>query len=81
MQDGFVLNLEEQIGNNAEHFDDIIPSLWESTKCLGERYAIPQDAEARMFFYNKKLMREAGIDEATIEGLPDAVLAGRRTEP
>ena len=29
-----------------------------------------------MFFYSKKLMREAGIDDATIEGLPAAVLAG-----
>ncbi|MFQ5972478.1 MAG: ABC transporter substrate-binding protein [Alphaproteobacteria bacterium] len=78
-QEGFVLNLEELIAANGEHFDDIFPSLWESTKCLGERYGIPQDAEARMFFYNKKLMREAGLDEAFIEGLPDQVLAGEIT--
>ncbi len=75
-QEGFLLNLEEHIANHPEHFDDIFPSLWDSTKCQGERYAIPQDAEARMFFYNKNLMREAGIDDATIEGLPAAVLAG-----
>jgi inositol-phosphate transport system substrate-binding protein len=78
-QDGFVLNLEEYIAKYPEHFETIFPSLWESTKCLGERYAIPQDAEARMFFYNKKLLREAGFDEAFIESMPDRVLAGEMT--
>ena len=32
-----------------------------------------------MFFYNKKLMRQAGYDDAFIEGLPDAVLKGEVT--
>ena len=78
-QDGFALNLEEQIEANAELFEGIFPSLWESTKCQGERYAIPQDAEARMFFYNKGLLREAGYDDAFVDGLPDQVLAGKVT--
>jgi inositol-phosphate transport system substrate-binding protein len=78
-QDGFVLNLEEYLTANPEPFEGIFPSLWESTKCQGERYAIPQDAEARMFFYNKRLLREAGYDDAFIESLPDRVLAGEVT--
>jgi inositol-phosphate transport system substrate-binding protein len=78
-QDGFVLNLEEHLAANKELFEGIFPSLWESTKCQGDRYAIPQDAEARMFFYNKKLLREAGYDDAQIESLPDRVLAGEVT--
>jgi inositol-phosphate transport system substrate-binding protein len=78
-QDGFVLDLEEQIAANPEPFEGIFPSLWESTKCQGDRYAIPQDAEARMFFYNKGLLREAGYDDAFIESLPDRVLAGEVT--
>ncbi len=77
--DGFALNLEAYIPKYPEHFDDIIPSLWNSTKCKGQRYAVPQDAEARMFFYNKKLMREAGLDNAFIDSLPDRVLAGEVT--
>jgi inositol-phosphate transport system substrate-binding protein len=77
--EGFALNLEPYIDKYPEHFGTIFPSLWESTKCKGQRYAVPQDAEARMFFYNKKLMREAGIDSATIDGLPDRVLAGEVT--
>ena len=77
--DGFALNLEKYISKYPEHFDDIIPSLWNSTKCKGQRFAVPQDAEARMFFYNKKLMREAGMDNATIDALPGRVLAGEVT--
>ena len=77
--DGFALNLEAYIPKYPEHFDDIIPSLWNSTKCKGQRYAVPQDAEARMFFYNKKLMREAGLDNAFIDSLPERVLAGEVT--
>jgi inositol-phosphate transport system substrate-binding protein len=79
VEDGFVLSLEEQIQKYPQHFETIFPSLWESTKCEGERYAIPQDAEARMFFYNKQLLRDAGYDDAFIEGLPDRVLAGEVT--
>ena len=78
-QDGFALNLEEHIAANSELFEGIFPSLWESTKCQGQRYAVPQDAEARMFFYNKGLLHEAGYDDAFIDGLPDQVLAGKVT--
>ena len=77
--DGFALNLEKYIAKYPEHFDDIIPSLWNSTKCGGQRFAVPQDADARMFFYNKKLMREAGFNSAFIENLPKRVLAGEVT--
>ncbi len=77
--DGFALNLETAIAKYPEHFDDIIPSLWNSTKCGGQRFAVPQDAEARMFFYNKKLMREAGYDNAFVDSLPARVLAGEVT--
>lgn len=79
VQEGYLLNLEEYIAAYPQHFEGIFPRLWESTKCKGDRYAIPQDAEARMFFYNKELLREAGYDEEFIESLPDRVLAGEVT--
>jgi inositol-phosphate transport system substrate-binding protein len=50
--------------------------LWESTKYQGKRYAIPQDSEARMFFYNKDMLRKIGKDEAFIESLPEKVNSG-----
>ena len=46
---------------------------------LTATYAIPQDAEARMFFYNKKLLREAGYDDAFIEAMPERTLKGDLT--
>ncbi len=77
--EGYALNMEKSIAKYPEYFEDIFPSLWNSTKCKGQRFAVPQDAEARMFFYNKKLMREAGFDNSFIESLPKRVLAGEVT--
>jgi inositol-phosphate transport system substrate-binding protein len=78
-EEGFVLKLDEHIAKYPDHFGTIFPSLWESAKCPDGTYGIPQDAEARMFFYNKKLLREAGFDEAFVEGLPERALSGDLT--
>jgi inositol-phosphate transport system substrate-binding protein len=78
-RDGFALRLDEYIKKYPEHFGTIFPSLWESTKCPGGIYGIPQDAEARMFFYNKKLLRKAGFDNNFIESMPERTLAGELT--
>ena len=75
----FLFDLTDYTENNPDLFGDIFPSLWESTECGGRRFAVPQDAEARMFFYNKNLMREAGYDEEFIENLDERVLAGEVT--
>ena len=77
--DGLLLKLDDYIAKYPEHFETIFPSLWESGRCPDGIYAIPQDAEARMFFYNKALLREAGMDEAAIEALPDQAMAGELT--
>ena len=60
-------------------FGDVIPVLWDSTKYKGKIYAIPQDSEIRMFFYNKDMLRKIGKDEAFIEGLPGQVDKGEFT--
>ena len=76
---GFLYDLTDFIDNNPQFFSDIFPSLWASTECGGRRFAIPQDAEARMFFFNKNLMREAGFSDEEIESLDERVLAGEIT--
>jgi inositol-phosphate transport system substrate-binding protein len=78
-EEGFVLKLDEYIAKYPDHFGTIFPSLWESAKCPDGTYGIPQDAEARMFFYNKKLLRDAGFDDAFVEGLPERALSGDLT--
>ena len=78
--DGLVMKLDEAVAEYSDAFGTIYPSLWESTKCPdGGIYAIPQDAEARMFFYNKKLLRQAGFDDAFIEAMPQRALDGDLT--
>ena len=74
---GYAMDMEEFVTANPWAFDDVIPVLWESTKYQGKIYAIPQDSEIRMFFYNKDMLRKIGKDEAFIEGLPDARREGR----
>jgi len=78
-QDGFVLKLDDYIAKYPQYFGTIFPSLWGATKCPDGIYAIPQDAEARMFFYNKKLLREAGYDDAFIESMPERAMSGDLT--
>ncbi len=76
---GYAMNLEEHIAAYPEYYSDIIPILWESTLVKGERYAIPQDSEIRMFFYNKDMLREIGKSEEFIESLPGLVESGEMT--
>jgi inositol-phosphate transport system substrate-binding protein len=75
-EEGFAYDLTDMIVANPDQFGDIFENLWGSTECKGARFAVPQDAEARMFFYNKNLLREAGFDDVFIESMPDRVLAG-----
>jgi inositol-phosphate transport system substrate-binding protein len=77
--EGFALKLDDYIAKYPQHFGTIYPSLWESAKCPGGTYGIPQDAEARMFFYDKKLLREAGYDNAFIDDMPQRTLSGDLT--
>jgi inositol-phosphate transport system substrate-binding protein len=78
-QEGFALKLDDYIAKYPQYFGTIYPSLWKSTKCPDGTYGIPQDAEARMFFYNKKLLRDAGYDDAFIETMPARTLAAELT--
>ena len=76
---GFLFDLTDFTNDHPEFFADIFPSLWASCECGGRRFAIPQDAEARMFFFNKNLMRQAGFSDEEIESLDERVLAGEVT--
>lgn len=73
---GLAMNLEEHIAKYPEYYSDIIDVLWGATKYKNDRYAIPQDSEIRMFFYNKEMLRKLGKSEEFIEGLPAAVDSG-----
>ena len=71
------MDLEDFVKDNPWAFADVIPVLWDATKYEGKIYAIPQDSEIRMFFYNKDMLRKIGKDDAFIEGLPAHGRKGR----
>ncbi|MCB1490426.1 MAG: extracellular solute-binding protein [Rhodobiaceae bacterium] len=76
---GLAGDLEEQIKAQPDLYADIIPQLWEATKFKGDRYAVPQDSEVRMFFINNDMLRKIGKDEDFISSLPAKVDAGEFT--
>jgi len=75
---GYLVDLTDMIPNYPE-FEDIIDSLWGSIEMGGSRWGVPQDAEARPFFYSKILLRELGWTEEEIESLDERVAAGEYT--
>lgn len=76
---GYAMDLEEFVAANPWAFADMIPVFWDSVKYQGKIYAVPQDSEARMFFFNKDMLRKLGKDEAFIESIADKVDAGEMT--
>ena len=78
-QFGLITNMEDFVKANPWAFADVIPVLWEATKYQGKIYAIPQDSEIRMFFYNKDMLRKIGKDDAFIESIPEKVDSGQMT--
>ena len=75
---GYLVDITNQIGDYPE-FDDVIDSLWESTGLGGKIWGVPQDAEARPFYYSKSLLSELGWSDDEIESLDERVAAGEYT--
>lgn len=79
-QDGYAMAMDDKIAAAPWVYGDILPVLWTATKATdGKVYGIPQDAEIRMFFYNKDMLRKIGKDEAFIADLPQKVETGAFT--
>ncbi len=75
---GYILDLTDMLDQHPE-FEDVIDSLWDSVTLDGRIYGVPQDAEARPFYFNKALLKKLGWSDAEIESLPDRVKAGEFT--
>jgi inositol-phosphate transport system substrate-binding protein len=69
---GLIIPLTDLLGNYPE-FDEVIDILWESTEWQGDRWGIPQDAEVRLFYYSKPLLRKLGWSKQEIANLPERV--------
>jgi inositol-phosphate transport system substrate-binding protein len=76
---GIIIPVTDMIGNYSE-LDDVIESLWTSTELKGDRWGVPQDAEARPFYFTKPLLLQVeGWDQARVDGLADAIASGEFT--
>lgn len=72
--DGLLYRADELLP--AEVLADMVPTFIENSKYDGTAYAVPDLASARLFFYNKDILAQAGVsvDElATWDGLEAAL--------
>ncbi len=56
-------SLDEFIKKDNFDSTEIFPALWQEVKYNNKTYAIPTHTTSYALFYNKKLFREAGLDE------------------
>ena len=73
-----ILPITDKIPNHPE-FSDVIPSLWQATEWNSERWGIPQDAEVRLLYYSKPILRKLGWSDEKIENLPTQITKGEFT--
>ncbi len=72
---GRIIPLDDLIDRYPQ-FANVIDSLWDSVRYRGQIWGVPQDAEARPLYWNKKLLRELGWSEEEIDALPQRILTG-----
>ncbi|HXF68189.1 MAG TPA: extracellular solute-binding protein [Thermoflexus sp.] len=78
---GFIIPLDDLIRKYEAQtgLKDIIPGLWRSVEYKGQRWAIPQDTEARPMYFSKALLKKLGWSEEQINALPEQIKAGQFT--
>ena len=59
---GVILPLDDVASSLGLHEADFAPSVWRAGVYKGKRYAIPLDVHPLGLFYNKKVLRSAGLD-------------------
>ena len=72
---GRIIPLDDLLDRYPQ-FANVIDSLWDSVRYRGQIWGVPQDAEARPLYWNKKLLRQLGWSEEEIDALPQRILTG-----
>ncbi|MGK7873743.1 MAG: extracellular solute-binding protein [Xenococcaceae cyanobacterium] len=75
---GLIIPVTKMLGSHPE-FEEVIESLWQATEWKGERWGVPQDAEARPLYYSKPLLRKLGWTSEQIESLSERIVKGEFT--
>ncbi|PIE34315.1 hypothetical protein CSA56_07995 [candidate division KSB3 bacterium] len=79
IESGFVIPLDDYIAQYPETYDDVIPALWDCTMYKGQRWGVPQDAEARPLYWSKLLLKKLGWSAEQIDALPESIEKGEFT--
>ncbi|HEB09991.1 MAG TPA: extracellular solute-binding protein [Spirochaetales bacterium] len=79
---GYIMPLADSVSEikaMAPEFADVFDNLWSSCMLRGKVWGIPQDIEARPFYFNKAKLEELGWSDAEIAALPDKIKNGQYT--
>ncbi|MEF2070690.1 ABC transporter substrate-binding protein [Consotaella aegiceratis] len=71
--------IEDYVDFDSWPLNQIYPNLIEIAQYNGQIWGIPQDAEARVFFYSKPALKAIGWTDDQIDSLPDRVQKGEYT--
>ena len=78
-QAGIIRKIEDLVDMDAWPINDIFPNLLEVSSFEGAVYGLPQDAEARPFFFWIPHLKAIGYSAAEIAALPEKVASGEYT--
>lgn len=76
---GLLRPIEDYVDFDAWPLNQLYPNLVDVSSFDGRIWGIPQDAEARPFFYSRKHLKEIGYSDADIDALPAKVEKGEYT--
>ncbi len=78
-QSGLLRPIEDYVDFDAWPLNQLYPNLIDVSSYDGRIWGIPQDAEARPFFFSKSHLKAIGYSDADIEALPAKVESGEYT--
>jgi inositol-phosphate transport system substrate-binding protein len=77
---GYVISLTNNISAEwTGTYSDFYPDLWNAVTWNGERWAVPQDTEARPVYFRKDVLQALGWSDAQISQMVADTLSGNFT--
>ena len=78
-QAGILRPIEDYVDFDAWPLNQLYPNLIDVASYEGQIWGLPQDAEARAFYFSRNHMKAIGYSDADLDALPERVLSGEYT--
>ena len=78
-QAGYIVPIEDYVDLDSWPLNNVYPNLMEIAAVGGTQWGVPQDAEARPFFFWRETLSQLGYSEDDIDALPGKVASGEYT--